>query len=131
MEYEGEYLYNKKYNGKGFDKNGNIIYELINGNVKVKEYGDNGILILEGEYLNRKRKEKEKYDNDDKNYIKVQYLNYKRVWIIYIKYFDLFSLNILLYLTLLYFIYYFKYLKIDQYYNSKKNYFYYYTLIDC
>ena len=56
MEYEGEYLYNKKYNGKGFDKNGNITYELINGTGKVKEYDDDGILILEGEYLNRKRK---------------------------------------------------------------------------
>ena len=55
MEYEGEYLYNKKYNGKGYDENGNIIYELINGNGKVKEYNDNGKLLFEGEYLNGKR----------------------------------------------------------------------------
>ena len=36
LEYEGEYLYNKKWNGKGYDENGNIIYELINGTGKVK-----------------------------------------------------------------------------------------------
>ena len=53
LEYEGEYLYNKKWNGKGYDENGNIIYELKNGTGKVKEYIDNGDLILfEGEYLN-------------------------------------------------------------------------------
>ena len=38
LEYEGEYLYDKKWNGKGYDENCNIIYELINGNGKVKEY---------------------------------------------------------------------------------------------
>ena len=52
LEYEGEYLF-RKYNGKGYDENGNIIYELKNGTGKVKEYIDNGDLILfEGEYLN-------------------------------------------------------------------------------
>ena len=40
LEYEGEYLYERKWNGKGYDENGNIIYELINGNGKVKEYED-------------------------------------------------------------------------------------------
>ena len=38
LEYEGEYLYDKKWNGKGYDNNGKIIYELNNGNGKVKEY---------------------------------------------------------------------------------------------
>ena len=38
LEYEGEYLYDKKWNGKGYDENHNIIYELINGSGKVKEY---------------------------------------------------------------------------------------------
>ena len=28
LKFEGEYLYNNKYNGKGFDEKGNIIYEL-------------------------------------------------------------------------------------------------------
>ena len=55
MEFEGEFRYNKKYNGKGYDENNNIIYELIKGNGKVKEYNDNGELIFEGEFLNGKR----------------------------------------------------------------------------
>ena len=32
LKFEGEYLFDKKWNGKGYDKNGNIIYELNNGN---------------------------------------------------------------------------------------------------
>ena len=32
------YGYFDKWDGKGYDENGNIIYELINGNGKVKEY---------------------------------------------------------------------------------------------
>ena len=55
MEYEGEFLYDKKLNGKGYDKNSNKIYELINGNGKIKEYYDNGKLYFEGEYLNGAR----------------------------------------------------------------------------
>ena len=60
MEYEGEYLYDEKWNGKGYDKNGNIIYELINGNGKAKEYWNNDKLSFEGEYLNGKRNGKGK-----------------------------------------------------------------------
>ena len=52
LEYEGEFLFDKKYNGKGYDENGNIIYELINGTGKVKEYDIYGKLIYEGNYLN-------------------------------------------------------------------------------
>ena len=59
MEYEGEYLFDKKFNGKGYDENGNIIYELINGNGKVKEYYNSGALKFEGEYLNGKRKKEQ------------------------------------------------------------------------
>ena len=51
LEYEGEFLFDKKYNGKGYDENGNIIYELINGTGKVKEYDIYGKLIYEGNYL--------------------------------------------------------------------------------
>ena len=65
LEYEGEYLYNKKWNGKGYDEQYNIIYELIKGTGKIKEYNDNGKLIFEGEYLNGEKngKGKEYYDN--------------------------------------------------------------------
>ena len=38
----------------------NIIYELKNGNGKVKEYDDEGILKFEGEYINGKIMGKEK-----------------------------------------------------------------------
>ena len=102
LEYEGEYLYNIKYNGKGYDENGNVIYELINGNGKVKEYDfygklefegellngkingivkiyDNGDLRFEGEYLNGKRNGKGKdYYGDGKLEFDGEYLNGKR-----------------------------------------------------
>ena len=67
LEFEGEYLYNRKWNGKGYDENHNIIYELINGNGKVKEYNDNSRLKYEGEYLNGEKNGKGKeYDNNGK-----------------------------------------------------------------
>ena len=37
LEFEGEYLNDKKWTGKGYNEYGNVIYELINGNGKVKE----------------------------------------------------------------------------------------------
>ena len=37
LEFEAEFRYEKKWNGKGYDAYGNIIYELNNGNGKVKE----------------------------------------------------------------------------------------------
>ena len=52
--FEGEYLNDKKWNGKGFDKNGEIIFELKDGTGKCQEYNNNGKLIFEGEYLNGK-----------------------------------------------------------------------------
>ena len=78
MEYEGEYIINK-YNGKGYDEDGNIIYELKNGNGKVKEYKFNGDLAFEGEYLNGERngKGKEYYDNGKLKF-EGEYLNGER-----------------------------------------------------
>ena len=80
MEYEGEFLYNKKYNGKGYNKNGNIIYKLINGSGKIKEYNwTNGKLRFEGEYLNGKRHGKGKeYICDGELKFEGEYLNGKR-----------------------------------------------------
>ena len=60
MAYEGEIRNDRKWNGKGYDINGNIIYKLINGNGKVKEYYYNDNLEFEGEYLNGKRNGKGK-----------------------------------------------------------------------
>ena len=62
---------------KGYDKNGKIIYELINGNGKSKEYKDNQ-LIFEGEYINGKRNGKGREYNNDKLIFEGTYLNGKR-----------------------------------------------------
>ncbi len=77
LENEGEYLYDIKWNGKGYDKNDNIIYEFINGNSKVKEYNDyTGELYFEGEYLNGQRNGKGKtYLNNGKLKFEGEYLN--------------------------------------------------------
>ena len=40
----------KKWNGKGYNKNGIEIFELKSGNGKIKEYNSDGVLIFEGEY---------------------------------------------------------------------------------
>ncbi len=50
IEFEGEYLFGIKWNGKGYDETGKIIYELNNGNGKIKEYSYEGNLLDEGEY---------------------------------------------------------------------------------
>ena len=47
--YEGQYLNGKKWDGKGYDKFNNIIYELKNGKGLIKEFLGNQ-LIYEGEY---------------------------------------------------------------------------------
>ena len=82
LEYEGEFLFNKKWNGKGYDKYGNIIYELNNGNGKVREYYSggkecdcDGELEFEGEYLNGKRNRKEKVYYNGKQLFEVDCLN--------------------------------------------------------
>ena len=38
LKFEGEYLNGVRWNGKGYDENGNILCELKNGAGKVKEY---------------------------------------------------------------------------------------------
>ena len=43
LEYEGEFLYGIKWNGKGYDEKGNIIYELNNGCGRIKEYDDENV----------------------------------------------------------------------------------------
>ena len=93
-----ENIKNRKYNGKGYDSKGNIIYKLNNGIGKVKEYYKNQ-LKFDGEYLNGKIKygivyniynnkkelEIEKETNLGKEYyfngkikFKTEYLNWKK-----------------------------------------------------
>ena len=55
LRFEGEFKNGNKWHGKGYDSKGDILYELNNGNGKVKEYYKNGKLQFEGEYLNGKR----------------------------------------------------------------------------
>ena len=57
LSFEGEFFQGRMWNGKGYDEKGDLIYELINGNGKIKEYNYNfNQIIFEGEYLNGKRK---------------------------------------------------------------------------
>ena len=52
LKFEGEFLNGKKWAGKVYDNNNNILYELKEGKGYIKEYTLNGMLILEGQYLN-------------------------------------------------------------------------------
>ena len=58
--YEGIYILDKKWEGKGFDKNGNIIYELKKGSGLIKEFDNELRLKYEGEYKNGRRNGKGK-----------------------------------------------------------------------
>ena len=79
MEYDGEFLYERKWNGKGYDENGNVIYELIKGNGKVKEYDDYSKLKFEGEYLNGKKNGKGKEYWNGKLIFRGEYLNGEKI----------------------------------------------------
>ena len=73
--YEGEYLYNKKWNGKGYNESGEISYEFKNGTGTGTEFYDNGKLEFEGEYLNGKMHGKGKEYYDTKSNITYQLKN--------------------------------------------------------
>ena len=61
LKFEGEYLNGKRWNGKGYDKSGNIMYELNKGKGDIKEfYSYFGGLKFEGKYLNGERNGKGK-----------------------------------------------------------------------
>ena len=69
----------KKWNGKGYDKDYNIIYELKNGTGFIKEYTYRGKVKFEGECLNGEinGKGKEYYYNGKLKF-DGEYLNGKR-----------------------------------------------------
>ena len=62
---EGEFLNGKKWNIKEYDKNGEIIHELKNGNGYMNSYNFFDIKIFEGEYINgfKNGKGKEYYES--------------------------------------------------------------------
>ena len=66
-------------NGKGYDRNKNIVYELKNGKGYIKEYNSRDKLIFEGEYLkgDKNGKGKEYYYNGRLKF-RGQYLNGKK-----------------------------------------------------
>ena len=79
LKFEGEYSNGEKWNGKGFNKNGIIDFQIENGNGKGKEYYKNGKLKFEGKYKNGKRNGKGKeYYQDEKLKFEGEYKNGKR-----------------------------------------------------
>ena len=76
--FEGEYLNGKEWNGKKYNINNEIIYEIKNGKGLIKEY-DHGKLIFEGEYLNGEKNGKgREYYNNGKLYFEGEYLKGKK-----------------------------------------------------
>jgi len=61
LAFEGEVLEKIIRNGKGFDKNGNVEFEINNGKGYIKQYDDNDKLEYEGYYVNGQRNGKGKY----------------------------------------------------------------------
>ena len=55
LYFEGEYLNGKRWNGKGYNINGNIDFEIKDGKGKGKVYYNDGKLKFEGEFLNGQR----------------------------------------------------------------------------
>ena len=52
LSFEGEYLNGKKWNGKGYNNDGILEFQIKNGSGIIKEYNYYGKLIFVGEYLN-------------------------------------------------------------------------------
>ena len=76
--FEREYLNDKRWNGKGYNTNRIIEFEIKNGKGKGKEYNDDGKLEYEGEYLNGERNRLGKEYEDDKLIFEGEYLNGQR-----------------------------------------------------
>ena len=55
LKFVGEYFYDIKWEGKGYDIMNNLIYELKEGKGFIKEYDFNGVLEFEGNYLGGRR----------------------------------------------------------------------------
>jgi len=80
IKFEGEFKNRLRWNGKGYDNNNHVAYELKNGKGYVKEYDSyDKILVFEGEYLNgRKNGKCKEYHLDEKLIFEGEYLNGKR-----------------------------------------------------
>ena len=60
IQFKWKYINGKKWNRKGYNKEGNEEYEIKDGKGIIKEYDYWGNLIFEGEYLNGERSGKGK-----------------------------------------------------------------------
>ena len=71
IDYEGEYFLDSKWNGKGYDERGDILYELNNGKGEARQYWRNGEIYFKGEYINGRnnKKGKEYYYNGKLRFI--------------------------------------------------------------
>ena len=69
--FDGYYLNGVKYNGKGYNMDGHLEFEIKNGTGKIKEYLHNGTVIFEGKYLNGKKngKGKEYYNESNIRFV--------------------------------------------------------------
>ena len=55
IKFDGIYKEDMKWTGKGYNINGNLEYEIKDGNGKFKEFYEDGILEFEGEIVKGKR----------------------------------------------------------------------------
>ena len=79
LKFEGEYFYGKRWNGKGYDNNNKVVYELKNGKGYVKEYNSKNKIIFEGDLLNGEINGKGKeYDYDGNLKFEGEFLNYSK-----------------------------------------------------
>ena len=77
--FEGEYLNDIKWNGKGYDLFNNIVYEIKNGKGIIKEYYNNNILKFESEFLYGERNGKGKeYNSKGRLIFEGEFLNGKK-----------------------------------------------------
>ena len=76
LNFRGEYLKGKRWNGNGYNLSGKIVYRLKGGKGYVKEYDYDDNLIYEGEYLNGEKNGKGKeYYWDNRLKFEGEYLN--------------------------------------------------------
>ena len=79
IKFEGNFLNNRKIDGKIYNSEGNEVFEIIKGKGNVKEFNDNGILEYEGKYLDGERNgEGKEYNNKGEIIFEGEYINGKR-----------------------------------------------------
>ena len=77
--FEGEYFKGKKWNGKHYDGQNNIVSEIKEGNGNIKTFDNKGKLIFECSYLNGEENGiRKEYFPDGKLYFEGNYLNGKK-----------------------------------------------------